>query len=383
MLGGECSCFVLSSFGLSVWSDVGTPADARPERARAHTVRRLMAFLDAEPALCRAVAPDPEGDIVIGLASPGVTISCRDMPEGAARFAPPIDWHGEPLTSLEGMRPLARIVLRFDRVGGVDVWVRVNHVGADGAPMQEILTRLETAWGGADGVRYPTHEEFAEVFTPVDLVDRPGFAEGQCFIDFAPLLKWRAATAQRLGLNVTLAAAVQWHLGRHPGFRAVAIGSTVETPAVRGSERGVGIVVVRPSRFTGDDAGLSRFISGYNRDVELTRRRASGACRTLDAAAYLAPRTAGALLAHALEHRPDAFGDAALTVLRHARVFGAPIGGVGHQRGFLALGDVALPTRTGTKVGCVTFKGPRDVVQNLPRMLREAVERAGVAAGSC
>jgi hypothetical protein len=61
----------------------------------------------------------------------------------------------------------------------------------------------------------------------------------------------------------------------------------------------------------------------------------------------------------------------AVTILKDARVFGAPVATVGHPFGFIAIGSVGLPTSNGSKVGCIMAKGPRDVVSEYPRLLRE------------
>ena len=64
-------------------------------------------------------------------------------------------------------------------------------------------------------------------------------------------------------------------------------------------------------------------------------------------------------------------------MLRDAKVFGAPIGDVGHPDGFIAIGSVALPTRDERKVGCVTVKGPASRVCNYPALLEAAVRACG------
>jgi hypothetical protein len=149
----------------------------------------------------------------------------------------------------------------------------------------------------------------------------------------------------------------------------------VEVNAASGIERGVGVVVVRPADYPQDVEGLGRYVRDFNRAMELTRTRASDGCRTLDAAAHLPARTARALLSHALEQTPRAFGTMALTVLKDARVFGAPLAATGHGHGFLAMGGVALPTAGGGKVGCITVKGPKGVAAGYPAMLRAAMAR--------
>jgi hypothetical protein len=64
----------------------------------------------------------------------------------------------------------------------------------------------------------------------------------------------------------------------------------------------------------------------------------------------------------------------ALTMLKDAKVFGAPISEFGHAHGFIAVGSVALPARDGSRVGCVTVKGPEARIALYPELIRKAVE---------
>jgi hypothetical protein len=81
------------------------------------------------------------------------------------------------------------------------------------------------------------------------------------------------------------------------------------------------------------------------------------------------------LLKYALESDPRAFGTMGLTILKDAKVFGAPLGDAGHAHGFIAIGRMALPTSNGQRVGCVTIKGPRHRIERYPELIREAISR--------
>jgi hypothetical protein len=322
------------------------------------------------------------------------------MPAGPARFVRPDHWRGDadlerPRRGKVGredadaaMVPLLNIVCRIDPTGAADVWVRVNHVGADGVPIQEMLTRLETAWGARGQVLYPTPRDFAPYSTPRPCAGRADLAEVQTFIDVAPLLAWRAQANADLPEPMTFAAALLWRLAGHPAFAGLHMGTTVEVAATGRLQRGVGVVVVRPAAYFGHHDGLARYVRDFNCQVERTRRRASDRCKTLDAAALAPPRLAGAVLRHGLLQGAGAFGSVGLTVVRDAKVFGAPIGDVGHEDGFIAVGSIALPTEAGGRVGSITVKGPAARIARYPQFLREAIGGAGAAAdlgseGSC
>ena len=133
--------------------------------------------------------------------------------------------------------------------------------------------------------------------------------------------------------------------------------------------------MIRPSDYARRPNGLIDYVREFNRQVELTRTRRSSGARTLDACAHLPPRLANSLLRYALEHDDRAFGTMGLTILKDAKVFGAPLGDAGHAAGFIAIGSMALPTSGGRAVGCVTIKGTRARVEAYPGVIREAVER--------
>jgi hypothetical protein len=200
-----------------------------------------------------------------------------------------------------------------------------------------------------------------------------GLILSKAFIDFAPLIAWRKRENARLPEPMTISAALLWGLATHPSFAGLHMGTTVEVAATGSLERGVGVVVVRPSDYFEDADGLAQYVRAFNRQTDLTRRRASSGCRTLDAAALIPPSIAAALLRYALEQGTVAFGSVGLTILKDAKVFGAPIGDAGHDNGFLAVGSMTLPTSGGGMVGCVTIKGPAATVAKYPAALQEVL----------
>ena len=151
------------------------------------------------------------------------------------------------------------------------------------------------------------------------------------------------------------------------------MGSTVEVGPVAGLAPGVGVVVVRPESYAADPGGLKRYVRDFNRQVELTRGRASAGCKTLDALAFAPARIATTVLYDALHRGGAAFGSLGLTMLKDARVFGAPSAGEPHANGFIAVGSMALPTAGPRRVGCVWAKGPPDRVADYPAVVQEAV----------
>jgi hypothetical protein len=314
---------------------------------------------------------------------------------GTGRFLSPTSWRGEDVSSpfaggaagemRGGSRTaLLKFIFRIGPEGSADLWVRANHVGIDGVPVQDVLTRLENAWG-CEHVLYPTPEEFAAAASPRACGERGGqrgILEVQTFLDFSPLLQWRKRRNATLAEPMIVSAAFLWCAAHHEQLRGLFMGSTVEIQAVDKLQRGVGVVVVRPADFFDRPDGLSAYVTNFNRQVNLTRQRRSPACKTIDAAAFLPAKWEREILVRALEDGRSAFGSLALSVIREAKVFGAPIGDAGHADGFIALGRADLPTADGRKVACVTIKGPAARVADYPAILRQAIEACATDFGT-
>lgn len=376
VLRGEESTFVLSAFGLDGVSNGSRVGLHEPAAMHALIATRLADFLDHDAACHVRVRVSSSEDWAEPANTASFTLGFETWVDGARRFVPPTLWR-PPGASVAGTpercTPLFNVICRAREDGCCDLWIRANHVGIDGVPVQELLSRLEVAWGIRERVLYPTPEEFAPYELAHTLPGRADLGLIQMFVDFGPLLAWRKKHNARLPEQMTLAAAIQWRLGAHPLFLDLDAGSTVEVGVVGGLARGVGVVVVKPSAFARHPEGLARYVQSFNAQVEANRLRISTGCKTLDAAAFLPAAQARTLLLHALRKTPKAFGSVALTMLKDAKVFGAPIAEAGHDRGFMAIGSAALPTADGRMVGCVTIKGPRPVIAAYPAAIREAL----------
>jgi hypothetical protein len=256
-----------------------------------------------------------------------------------------------------------------------DLWVRVNHVGVDGVPAQEMLLRLEKAWGVREPVLVPGSAEFEAHTGPRSTPGRAGIVEVQTFIDFSRLLAWRRRQNEKLSEPMTFSAAMLWWMARHEKFSGIFMGTTVEIPEGDGLGRRVGVVVVRPGKYFAKADGLARYVRNFNRQLALARKRRSEDCKTLDAAARLPAKVAEAVLRFALDRTGRAFGSLGLTIVKDAKIFVAPLGDAGHVSGFIAVGGVSLEAADGKRVGCVVVKGPGERISSYAKVLREVVER--------
>lgn len=386
VLRGECSMFVLSAFALDPWPSRGEgerPVDATAEQTQSQIARRLHQFLTGETACHVRIINGPGESRPEPTATPSYTLAFQPWTDGPARFVMPTDWSPGPLSPPDaaqpGIGPLLNIVCRAGPRGECDLWFRINHVGADGVPMQEVLTRLESDWGTVYPVLFPTPEEFEPFTQPRPAPGCDGLAQVQFFADFAPLLAWRKRQNARLSEPMTVSAALLWQLGNLPEFKQFRLGTTVDVAADARTPRGVGVVVTR----AGDDR-LDRFVRRFNRDLDLNRRRASFGCGMLDASALMPASLAAPQLRFALTKVSMAFGAVGLTMLKDAKVFGTPIADAGHNRGFIAIGSLSLPCADGRPggIGCVTVKGDPGTIGAYPRLFHAAMAACSAAGNT-
>lgn len=370
MLGGEASTFILSAFALNLASDA-------PASTETHLARRLHDFLATEPLSYIRVTRTPELHALSRAAAPNYTLRIEPAPEGPARFAAPLNWQGDHRPShhpAPGDVPLLEIVARLPSSTEADLWIRINHAALDGQPAQELLTRLQQQWGTNANLTFPTPDEFAPFTAPRPSPGRADLAECQLFLDFAPLLAWRRATNARLSAPMTTAAAILWQLARHEPFQNIHFGATAELPADTRPNRGVGVLTIRPNDHHRAADPFASYVNTFNAALAATRARTDSGSKILQAVAHLPPRRARTLLTHALENAPTAFGSAALTMLKDAQIFGAPIAETGHPFGFLAIGNLNLPTANpSTKVGSVTLKAPNNTIERTKQALIAAI----------
>lgn len=370
VLRQEAARFVLSAFGLKIWPN----ALLDIEGTKACLAARLSEFLSGEPESHVRIIRVSAQDRSERCDKPNYTLRFEDWISSPGRFIRPGQWNDdEPRKPDHTGEALLNFVCRISPAGYADLWMRVHHVGADGQPMQEMLSRLEADWG-SEPINYPAPEEFESFEQPrlCDAGSHRGLAESQAFVDFGPLLAWRKNHNSRSQDQLTVAASILFRMARQDIWSTLHMATTVAVPEVSGLPRAVGMVVLRPSDYFHKPDGLSRYAREFNRQMDLTRRRVSPAFKNLDASAHISPALATRVLSYALEGG-RAFGSIGLTMLRDARVFGVPLGDFGHTDGFLAIGNMDLPCSHGGRVGCVTFKGPMHRTRDYPRLFRQAI----------
>ena len=262
---------------------------------------------------------------------------------------------------------------------GVDLWMQVHHNAADGVPMQEMLGRLEAAWGFAEPTRFPQAHTFDHELSQCATDAGPrAISMRNFFADFAPLLALRKQLNDNRPAargEVTVAALLLWALAHQPEFAGLRCGCVVDIPADKRSDRTINLVVIRPADYLGpySDRGFDRYIARFNELIHRTRNRKTHAYWMTNFLALLPARLHWLAIAINAERTRKTFGSLGLTIIRDAKIFLAPMGDLGFPDGFIAIGDMRLPTEGASLVGSVSIKGPPARIEKYPAAIERAI----------
>jgi hypothetical protein len=276
----------------------------------------------------------------------------------------------------------------------VDLWVTAHHVGIDGVPLQDLLNRLERAWGTGEVVAFPPPSP-ARAFIDPHPCHAPGEREVDqlvAFVDLTPVFALRgdlnARYAGAIGGPVTLGTLIAWLLSQEPEFAGVRIASTVDVAASSGYERDVDVVSLRAADFaTGEGpwGGFIEYAREFNRLIAAARARTSPVRVGMQTAGLIPAWAHAALVRANPASLDDAFGTLCVTIVRDARMFIAPMTDFGLTHGFFAIGSARLPSLTGAPVTSISVKGEAGRIAHYPAILQRLIERtaalrAGVAS---
>lgn len=266
----------------------------------------------------------------------------------------------------------------------LDLWMQVHHVGSDGAPMQETLSRLEDTWGIKNALTIP-RRRIAKPIGP-RLVSAPGERAIHClvaFIDFTPLLHlrslWKERFAAEFGADVPVSALLIWLLAEQPEFRSRKFAIAVDVPADARHARGVDLIGVLPTVAEESDVHKKlpiSFVRSFQNLVDAARERRGATWHAIRNAALL-PAWLGAA---ALRLNPDTsrqtFGRTGLTILRKAKIFVAPMSDTAFDDGFIAIGGMDLEDIDGGSFAAVTIKGEAASITRYPAAIQRAMNAA-------
>jgi hypothetical protein len=270
--------------------------------------------------------------------------------------------------------------------GSVDLWVSAHHVGLDGVPLQDLLNRLERAWGTGEAVTFPPATS-GQAFVGPHSCHAPGERAVDLlvtFVDLSPVLALRrrlnAHFAAGIGGDVTFNALMAWLLTQEPEFTGVRVASTVDVAASGGYERDVDVVPLRPADYAtgaGPWGGFVEFAREFNRLIAASRARTSPLRVGMQTAGLLPPWAHATVVRSNPASLDDTFGSLCVTVVRDARVFIAPMTDLGLGHGFLAIGSADLPSTDGRRVASVSIKGDAGRIARYPAILQRVIDRCG------
>ena len=264
---------------------------------------------------------------------------------------------------------LLNISCRFtNNLGEADLWFQYHHVPVDGMPMQEMLHELKKEWGSCGQIQYPALSSPDAEMELYDLGRNICRARMYtCLDDFLSLRKKvNEKYYSEMGGPATVASMLIWALSQHPDLRKRKFLFPVDTSLLVDypQDRSISLVIIRPGKFFDDSKpgkGFLEFQREFNRHLFATRLGKSEAFELLELYAMIHPLFyyfAGKVMPKAMG---ELIGSAGITVLRDAEMFICPMTDV-HFNGFIAIGNMKMPTVDGKNACAVSFCGKKERV---------------------
>ena len=278
-------------------------------------------------------------------------------------------------------------VARRSPDGALDLWMQVHHTGGDGLPMQELLTRLENAWGTGDQVFYPADRGTPPEATPcyTSSQERPLHVITD-FIDFTPLLALRKRLHQQLPKetlgNIPVSCLLLWCLAHQPEFAGITFASTVDVPATETQGRAVDFVPICPGAYLqkGPD-GFVAFVRDFRKRIDQARARESPGYKAMRRLALVPAALASASLRLNPGAARSTFGSVGASIVKEGKVMVSTMADAGFDSGFIVIGSMLLPSSGGGTTTSVSIKGERAVIRLYPMAIRRAIQASSAALG--
>ena len=265
-----------------------------------------------------------------------------------------------------------------------DLWFQFHHVPVDGMPMQEMLEELKKEWGSCGPIKYPA------LSSPAAEMEMYGFGRNiyraRIYTCFDQFLKIRKKINEKyysqMGGPATVASMLIWGLSRHKELKGRKFLFPVDTSLLVDypQDRNISLVIIRPGKFYDPKDPLGGFIKyqrEFNRHLFATRLGKSETYELLELYALIHPLfyyIASRIMPKAMG---ELVGTAGLTVLRDAEMFISPMTDV-HFNGFIAIGNMKMPTEDGKHSCAISFCGDKkrvmqyvEAMQNLVEYLKE------------
>ena len=272
------------------------------------------------------------------------------------------------------------IVCRRASDKATDIWMQVHHTGGDGVPIQELLTRLENAWGSVPGVLFPNDTGVPPKILPC----YAGTQERRLqlltdYIDFSPFLRIREDLKKQLaeeGIEaLPLGALFLWCLAHQPEFQGAKFATAVDVPPNKIVARGVDLVAICPADYM-DRCGFAAYLRSFNQLIVDARNRCTQSYQAMRGLALLPPIIAWTALRLNSSASRKTFGTVGISIVKDAKVVVGTMADQGFDGGFILIGNMSLPCANGGTSASVSVKGDYEAIRGYPMAIRRAIQAA-------
>ena len=267
-----------------------------------------------------------------------------------------------------------------------DLWFQYHHVPVDGMPMQEMLRTLKAEWGEVGPVKYPalsSHAAQPEIFYFGNKLFR-----ARVYMNFDKVLSVRkylnAKYYVEMGGFASVASMIIWGLAQQKHFseRKFIIPLDTELFSNQPQDRNISHIFIRPGKYFTKENPIKGFLNyqrAYNRQMFITKEGEGESYELIELYAMIHPLVCQGAMHVIPKAVGEILGTAGLTVLKDAEMFICPLTDL-QFNGFMALGNMKMPTEDGKTAGAVSIcstknevreyiKGAFHLVENYPDYL--------------
>ena len=244
--------------------------------------------------------------------------------------------------------------------------------------MQELLEELKKSWGSTEELIYPNlsnHDSSPEIYYSGGKIFR-----ARMFVDFSKFLQFRNYLNQtylkEMNGPATAASMIIWGVAKHEMFKKAKVLFPVDiADGVQfADERELSLLLIRPAKYFNSKNELEGFLQyqrEFNKRLFATRHGSSDSYEMLDLYSLVHPIFYYLARDFFKESVSDYLGNMGLSMMKNAEMFISPLSDL-QKNGFIALGNMNVPTADGGRAGAVSICGSRreikayiDAISNL------------------